>query len=30
MNGVRRFSTPIAAKGRIYVAADNHVYAFRP
>ncbi|HZS40070.1 MAG TPA: PQQ-binding-like beta-propeller repeat protein [Polyangia bacterium] len=29
MNTVRRFMTPIVAKGRIYVAADNRVYAFR-
>jgi hypothetical protein len=28
LNTVRRFVTPIVAKGRIYVAADNRVYAF--
>jgi outer membrane protein assembly factor BamB len=28
MAGTRRFSTAIAARGRIYVAADNKVYAF--
>jgi len=26
---VRKFSSPIAAKGRIYVGADNKVYAFK-
>jgi outer membrane protein assembly factor BamB len=30
MKGVRRYSTAIAAKGRIFVAADNTVYAFTP
>jgi hypothetical protein len=28
--GVRRFNVPIAAKGRIFVAADNTVVAFKP
>ena len=28
MTSVRRFQTPIAAGGRLYVAADQHVYAF--
>jgi len=28
MTQVRRFQTPIAAGGRIYVAADQHIYAF--
>jgi len=28
MSNVRRFSTPIAAKGRIFVASDTAVYAF--
>jgi hypothetical protein len=28
MTFVRRWSTPIAANGRIYVAADNRLYAF--
>jgi hypothetical protein len=28
MAGTRRFSTAIAARGRIYVAAGNRVYAF--
>jgi hypothetical protein len=27
---VRRFQTPIAAKGRIFVASDNRIYAFKP
>lgn len=27
---MRRFNTPIAAKGRIFVAADNAVIAFKP
>jgi outer membrane protein assembly factor BamB len=27
---MRRFNTPIAAKGRIFVAADNQVVAFKP
>lgn len=30
MAGLRRFSTAIAAKGRIFVAADDTVYAFTP
>jgi hypothetical protein len=30
MTGTRRFNTGIAARGRIYVAADNKVYAFFP
>ena len=29
MTGTRRFSTGIAARGRIYVAADKKVYAFK-
>ena len=29
MSGTRRFNTAIAARGRIYVANDNQVYAFR-
>ena len=28
--GARRYTVPIAAKGRIFVAADNTVVAFRP
>ena len=28
MAGTRRFNTAIAARGRIYVATDNKVYAF--
>ena len=28
--GLRRFGTPIAVNGRILVAADNRLYAFRP
>lgn len=28
--GVRHFTVPIAAKGRIFVAADNVVFAFTP
>jgi hypothetical protein len=28
--GVRQLTSPIAAKGRIIVAGDNKVYAFRP
>jgi hypothetical protein len=28
MTGTRRFNTGIAARGRIYFAADNKVYAF--
>jgi len=27
--GVHRYITPIAGKGRIFVAGDNKVYAFR-
>ncbi len=27
---LRRFNTPIAAKGRIFVAADGTVIAFKP
>jgi hypothetical protein len=27
--GVRRYVTPIAVKGRIFVAGDNRVYAFK-
>lgn len=30
MGQVRRFSTPIVAKGRIFVAGDGKLYAFRP
>lgn len=30
MSGVARFATPIAAKGRIYVAGTDAVYAFAP
>ena len=29
MSQVRRFNTAIAARGRIYVAADNQLYAFK-
>jgi hypothetical protein len=29
MGPLHRFITPIAAKGRIFVAGDNQVYAFR-
>jgi hypothetical protein len=29
MSGTRRFNTGIVARGRIYVATDNKVYAFR-
>jgi hypothetical protein len=29
ISGLRRYNTPIAAKGRIYVAADNGVVAFK-
>jgi hypothetical protein len=29
LNHVRRFSTPIAVKGRILVGADNRLFAFR-
>jgi hypothetical protein len=28
MTLVRRFQTPIAVDGRIFVAADNQLYAF--
>jgi hypothetical protein len=28
MNGTHRFQTAIAARGRIYVATDNRIYAF--
>jgi hypothetical protein len=28
MDEVRRFSTPIAAKGHIYVASDGHLHKF--
>jgi hypothetical protein len=28
MSNIRRLSTPIAAKGRIFVASDTAVYAF--
>jgi hypothetical protein len=28
MTQVRRFQTLIAAGGRLYVAADEHIYAF--
>ena len=28
--GARHFTAPIAAKGRIFVAADNIVVAFKP
>lgn len=30
MGMVRRFSTPLVARGRIYVAGDDQVYAFTP
>ncbi len=30
MQGLRRFGTPIAVNGRVFVAADNRLYAFRP
>jgi hypothetical protein len=30
ISGVRRFNTPIAAKGRIFVAGDNTLVAFKP
>jgi hypothetical protein len=30
LGGAERFTTPIAAKGRIYVGNDNKVYAFKP
>lgn len=30
MSLVRRFQTPIAVNGRIFVAADNRLYAFVP
>jgi hypothetical protein len=29
MTGVRRFTSPIAVKGRIFVAGDNKVFAFK-
>jgi hypothetical protein len=29
MNRVRRFTTPIAVRGRILVGADNRLFAFR-
>ncbi len=30
MKGLRRFGTPVAVNGRVFVAADNRLYAFRP
>jgi outer membrane protein assembly factor BamB len=30
MHNVRRFQTPIVAKGRIFVAGDDRIFAFRP
>ena len=30
MNGVRRYETPIVARGRIFVAGDDNLYAFGP
>ena len=30
LEGIRYFNTPIIAKGRVFVAADNQVYAFTP
>jgi hypothetical protein len=30
MKGLRRFGTPVAVNGRIFVAADNRLYAFKP
>jgi hypothetical protein len=30
VSGARRFNSPIAAKGRLFVAADNGVVAFKP
>jgi hypothetical protein len=30
MTGVRRYETPIVAHGRIFVAADQRLYAFTP
>jgi hypothetical protein len=30
MGTVRRFSTAIAARGRIFVAGDDRLYAFTP
>jgi outer membrane protein assembly factor BamB len=30
MSHVRRYQTPIVAKGRIFVAGDDELYAFRP
>ena len=29
MAGIRRYQTPVIAKGRIFVAGDERVYAFR-
>lgn len=29
LRGLRRFQTPIATKDRLYVAADERVYAFK-
>ena len=29
MAGIRRYQTPVVAKGRIFVAGDERVYAFR-
>ncbi|PYM63873.1 MAG: hypothetical protein DMD79_07490 [Candidatus Rokuibacteriota bacterium] len=29
MARIRRYQTPVAAKGRIFVAGDERVYAFR-
>jgi hypothetical protein len=30
IGSVHRFTTPIAANGRIYIGADNNVYSFKP
>lgn len=30
VSGIRLFTSPIAAKGRIYIGADNKVYSFHP
>jgi hypothetical protein len=30
MSGARRYIAPIVAKGRLYVATDGHLYAWRP
>jgi hypothetical protein len=30
MKGLHRFGTPVAVNGRVFVAADNRLYAFRP